>query len=122
PDTYAVAHIGVARYVEEYRVYPQERSAEIAQHAAGIAWKLQGTNPMARVLVVVSLNLLDPVLDAMEEPQSEPASRRRSGIELLNPHPECLGEILADYPMLQWRYETFRTDFADANLIDRRHA
>jgi len=122
PDTYSIAQIGIPRYVEAYRVFPQERSEEIAHHAAGIAWKLQGTNPVSRVLVVVSLNLLDPVLDAMEEPQPEPATRRRTGIELLNPHPECLGEILADYPALQWRYENFRGELADPNLIDRRHA
>ncbi len=99
------------------------RSEELARHAAGIAWKLQGTDPLARVLVVVSLNLLDPVLDAMEEPQAEPmARRRREGVELLNPHPESLAEILVEYPALQWRYEEFRPLLTDANLIDRRHA
>jgi hypothetical protein len=81
PDSYAVRHIGLDRYVEAYRVYPQPRSEEIAQHAAGIAWKLQGTDPGASVLVVVSLNLLDPVLDAMEEPQAQPLARpRRDGV------------------------------------------
>ena len=75
PDPYAIRHIGLARYVEAYRVYPQPRSEEIARHAAGIAWKLQGADPVARVLVVVSLNLLDPVLDAMEEPQAQPLAR-----------------------------------------------
>ena len=64
PDTYAVRYIGLTRYIEAYRVYPQTRSEEIQRHAAGIAWKLQGTDPLAQVLVVVSLNLLDPVLDA----------------------------------------------------------
>ena len=44
-------------------------------HAAGIAWKLQGATRSANVLVVVSLNLLDPVLDAMEEPQAQPPAR-----------------------------------------------
>jgi hypothetical protein len=33
------------KYVEAYRVYPQERSDEIARHAGGIAWKLQGCDP-----------------------------------------------------------------------------
>jgi hypothetical protein len=122
PDTYAIRHIGVAKYVEAYRVYPQPRSEELDRHAAGIAWKLQGVDPLAGVLVVLSLNLLDPVLDAMEEPQAQPMSRtRRRDIELLNPHPESLGEILLDYPALQWRYETFRSERANASLIDRRH-
>lgn len=123
PDPYAVRHIGLARYVEAYRVYPQPRSGEIAAHAAGIAWKLQGTNPTSSVLVVLSLNLLDPVLDAMEEPQSQPKARtRREGIELFNPHPDSLGEITADYPALQWRYENFRKLMTDFDQIDRRHS
>jgi hypothetical protein len=123
PDSVAVRHIGLARYVEAYRVYPQARSAELAGHAAGIAWKLQGANPLSNVFVVVSLNLLDPVLDAMEEPQAQPLARvRREGVELLNPHPESLAEITAEYPLLSWRYESFRQLMTDSNLVDRRHA
>jgi hypothetical protein len=123
PDSYAIRRIGLDRYVEAYRVYPQPRSEEIAQHAAGIAWKLQGTDPLARVLVVVSLNLLDPLLDAMEEPQAQPMARpHREGVELLNPHPDSLGEICAEYPYLQWRYESYRQPMTPADLIDRRHA
>jgi hypothetical protein len=123
PDSYSLRHIGLARYIESYRLWPQPRSEDLARHAAGIAWKLQGTDPLARVLVVVSLNLLDPVLDAMEEPQAQPMARsRREGIELINPHPESLAEILLEYPALQWRYETFREQMSDTDLIDRRHA
>jgi hypothetical protein len=123
PDTYSIRHIGLERYVDAYRVYPQPRSEEIATHARGIAWKLQGADPEAEVLVVVSLNLLDPLLDAMEEPQSEPARRvKREGVEVFNPHPESLGEIALEYPALQWRYEQFRGLMTDSNLIDRRHA
>ena len=123
PDPYAIRHIGLARYLEAYRVYPQPRSDEIARHAAGIAWKLQGANPEARVMVVLALNLLDPVLDAMEEPQAQPLARtRREGIQLINPHPDCLGEITVEYPALEWRYENFRSDLSDLNRIDRRHA
>jgi hypothetical protein len=123
PDSYALRHIGLDRYVEAYRVYPQARSEEIARHAAGIAWKLQGTHPEARVFIVLALNLLDPVLDAMEEPQAQPMTRtRREGIQVLNPHPESLAEITAEYPALQWRYERFRPLLSDPRLIDRRHA
>jgi len=123
PDTYAVSHIGLTRYVDAYRVYPQPRSPEIATHAAGIAWKLQGTDPDATMLVVVSLNLLDPVLDAMEEPQTQPMGRiNREGVELFNPHPESLAEITVEYPALQWRYEQFRVEMADPALVDRRRA
>ena len=86
--------------MEAYRVYPQPRSEEITRHAAGIAWKLQGANPLAKVFVVVSLNLLDPVLDAMEEPQAQPMARlKRDGVELFNPHPDSLAEITVEYPV-----------------------
>jgi hypothetical protein len=126
-DTYpypdSLRYIGLDRYIEAYRVYPQPRSPEIDRHAAGIAWKLQGTDPSASVLVIISLNLLDPLLDAMEEPQVQPlAATRREGVELLNPHPESLGEICAEYPHLQWRYENYRKLMTDNALIDRRHA
>jgi hypothetical protein len=127
PDSYAIRHIGLERYVEAYRVYPQPRSADIDRHAAGIAWKLQGTNPEARVLVVVSLNLLDAVLDAMQEPQAQPMTRsalrtRREEIRVLNPHPDSLSEITAEYPALQWRYESARLMPPDWRRVDRRHA
>jgi hypothetical protein len=122
PDPYALQHIGLDRYIEAYRVYPQQRSDEIAAHAGGIAWKLQGTDPDARVLVVVSLNLLDPVLDAMQEPQAQPLARvKREGVQVLNPHPASLAEITIEYPYLQHRYEPFRQSMADAKAIDRRH-
>jgi hypothetical protein len=122
PDTYSLRHIPLEKYIEAYRVYPQPRSEQIDRHADGIAWKLQGADPLARVLVVISLNLVDPVLDAMERPQAQPmARRRREGVQLLNPHPACLAEVMIEYPFLQARYERFREQMAEAALIDRRH-
>jgi hypothetical protein len=118
PDTYAISRIGYERYVEEYRLYPQPRTAEIERFAAGLAYKLQGSDPLARILVVVSLNVLDPLLDAMEQPQTEPfAPRRREGVQVHNPHPACLAEITVDYPKLQERYEEHR---AGPAALDRR--
>ncbi len=121
PDPYALRHIPLEKYVEAYRLWPQPRSDRIAAHAAGIAWKLQGCDPLARVLVVVSLNLLDPVLDAMEQPQAQPMARlRREGLQVLNPHPECLAEITFEYPYLQDRYEHFRAAMTEHETVDRR--
>jgi hypothetical protein len=123
PDSYAIPRIGVDRYVEAYRVYPQEATDEIRSLAAGIAWKLQGADPLARVMVVVPLNLLDAVLDAMQEPQEEPPRRiRRTQIALNNLHPECLAEVTLEYPFLQERYERFRAGLSSAELIDRLRA
>jgi len=70
--------------------------ASYAAHAAGIAWRLQGANPEQRVLAVVSLNLLDPILDAMGVPQDPPARKPRLSarpVDLVNVHPDCLVEI-----------------------------
>jgi hypothetical protein len=50
------------------------------------------------------------------------ARTRREGIQVLNPHPESLAEVTAEYPALQWRYESFRPLLSDPRLIDRRHA
>jgi hypothetical protein len=121
PDSYALASIPHHQYVEAYRVYPQPRSEEIERFSAGIAWKLQGADPFENVLVVISLNLLDPVLDAMETPQPEPSRRLREEVRLVNPHPDCLGEITTEYPFLQERYEQFRIDGVK-ELVDRRRA
>ena len=121
PDTYALRHIPLEKYVEAYRLWPQSRSDSIAAHAAGIAWKLQGCDPLAQVFVVVSLNLLDPVLDAMEQPQAQPMARlRRPGLQVLNPHPDCLAEITVEYPYLQDRYENVRAAIAENDPVDRR--
>ena len=129
PDTYAAARVGMERYIEAYRVWPQTRTEEVSAHASAMAWKLQGSDPEARTLVVVSLNLLDPLLDAMETPQDQPASRRRGSsltrggdIRLLNPHPDCLAEITTESPYLQERYEFFRLDLKDAASLDRPRA
>jgi len=109
PDPYAVQRIGLEKYVEAYRVFPQPRSPELAVHAEGLAWKLQGVDPEASVLVVVSLNLLDPLLEAMERPQAQPLRKvRRKGIRVLNLHPECLAEVLTEMPFLQAVYEARR--------------
>jgi hypothetical protein len=77
PDPYSIRYIGMERYIEAYRVYPQERNDDIATHASGMAWKLQGADPLAQVFVVVSLNLLDPLLDAMQVPQLSGGDHRR---------------------------------------------
>jgi hypothetical protein len=123
PDTYAIRRIGLDRYIEAYRLWPVQRTEEIDAHAAAMAWKLQGTDPLANVLVVVALNMLDPLLDAMERPQ-DPPSYTRHAFEprLINPHPDCLTEITAEYPFLQERYERFRTEMEPEALIDRPQA
>ncbi|MBV8819497.1 MAG: hypothetical protein JO022_14150 [Acidobacteriaceae bacterium] len=118
PDTYSIRYIGIDRYIEAYRVYPQVRTDEVAAHAGGMAYRLQGADPLAKVFVVVSLNLLDPLLDAMQVPQDPPRRVHRSDVRLLNPHPNCLAEICVEYPFLQEMYELFRIDL-EQQWVDR---
>ena len=113
PEPWAVEVIGTERYVAEYRVHPQERTADIASHASAMAWKLQGADPTASTCVVVSLNMLDPLLDAMEIPQDEPPKgkmRLFNRAELFNLHPECLAEVTSEAPFYQEQYEEQRQD------------
>lgn len=120
PDTFAIQKIGIERYVECYRLFPQQRNDEVQDFAAGLAWKLQGCDPEREVFVVVSLNMMDPLLDAMETPQEPP---RRTAVaefvELVNVHPDSLGEVLSEYPALQQRYEYWRKQMSDVRLVDR---
>jgi hypothetical protein len=120
PDTYAIRRIGLEKYIEAYRVWPQPRNDDVTAHANAMAWKLQGADPDAKVLVVVSLNLLDPLLDAMESPQDPPAPQpKHFDIQLLNPHPDCLAEITVEFPYLQERYEFSRLDLQEEDRLDR---
>ena len=120
PDTYAVRRIGLEKYIEAYRVWPQPRNDDVTAHANAMAWKLQGADPDAKVVVVVSLNLLDPLLDAMETPQDPPAPHpKHFDIQLLNPHPDCLAEITVEYPYFQERYEFSRLDLQEEDRLDR---
>jgi hypothetical protein len=83
--------------------------------ARAVAWKLQGTDPLAKVLVVVELNLLDAVMEAMEHPQAQPLRRiKRQGIRTLNLHPDCLAEVLVEFPFLQAVYEMRRSGILPA--------
>jgi hypothetical protein len=123
PDTYATRRIGIDPYIEAYRVYPQMRTEEVTAHASAMAWKLQGADPEASVVAVVALNMLDPLLDAMETPQAPPGRGKKYQPELLNPHPDCLSEITIEFPYLQERYEFFRLGMStppyDDKVLDR---
>jgi hypothetical protein len=121
PDTYAAARIGVDAYVTIYRLQPQPRNDELLEHAGAIAYRLQGADPEKTTAVVLSLNLLDPVLDAMEVPWEPPPARYREAPTLLNPHPDCLAEITVEMPWLGEKYEKWRESMHSA-CLDRQRA
>lgn len=123
PEPYSVELIGIERYIEAYRVYPQQRTPELEAHAAAMAWKLQGADPLASVCVVLSLNMLDPLLDAMEIPQDAPPAPRVRlfhRAELFNLHPDCLAEVTSEAPYFQEQFEEARERVSDYRLDRQR--
>ena len=122
PDPVAISILGLDRYIDAYRLEPQRRNDEVTAFAQRIAWKLQGADPSRATLVVLSLNLLDPVLDAMETPQDDPPRRYAEGqATLVHPAADGLAEICVEHPFQQERYERWRLSPADAPLIHRGH-
>lgn len=119
PDPHAIELIGMESYIEAYRVNVRHRNEDAAQHASAMAWKLQGADPLASVCAVISLNTLDPLLDAMETPQDEPPAPRIrlfDSAELFNLHPDCLAEVTAEAPFYQERYEQIRSGNGSSRL------
>jgi hypothetical protein len=120
PDPYALRAIGYERYVEMYRRTRGPRDPRIQAHAKALAWRLQGADPDKRTAVVLSLNLYDSVLEELEQPQEDPdLGHARREVSLVNAHPECLAEILVEYPYLQSRYEEYRMLLDEPDTIDR---
>lgn len=125
PDSFSVETVGMQRYVDEYRAHAEPLTAEVNAQAAAMAWKLQGADPLSATCVVVSLNALDALLDAMEIPQDEPSAGRTTlfqTAELFNLHPDCLAEVTIEAPYYQERYETMRRNEGDVYAFDRRRS
>jgi hypothetical protein len=111
PDPHSLEIIGIQKYVEAYCESQPTLSPETQDHAAAMAWKLQGMDPLASTAVVVSLNVLNPLLRAIEIPQDEPPPARTtlfSYAELFNLHPDCLAEVTLEAPYYQAIYEASR--------------
>jgi hypothetical protein len=120
PDSYALHAVGYDEFVALYRRERKPAGPEVTARASAIAWKLQGTDPFRRTAVVLSLNLLDAVMNAMGKPQEDPdIGTPKREVELVNPHPESLSEILVEYPYLQSRYEEYRMLLDEVATIDR---
>lgn len=125
PDTYAIQMIGRERYIDGFRLQKNEPTEEMVEYAEAMARKLQGLHPDREIVAVVSLNMLDLVLDAMETPQERSIDPRGSAYlaELCNAHPECLAEITVEFPFLIDRYNRYRANLsAEPQLLDRMKA
>lgn len=123
PDPYSIRRIPIGEYVQAYRLHPQQRNPMHDAHAAGMAWRLQGADPFQETLVVVSLNLLDPLLDAMQQPQEEPGRLIKPyQIRVIDPQTEHLAEVCHEPPYINARYERWRIDGKEMTLVDRQRA
>ncbi len=117
PDPHSLEIIGIQKYIDAYLERQPLLSPEAEDHAAAMAWKLQGVDPLASTAVVVSLNMLDALLGAIEVPQDEPPPARTalfSYAELFNLHPDCLAEVTIEAPYYQAIYEASRVNEAPA--------
>ena len=109
PDPYALRRIGYRSYVESWLACPRPSNHRLRRQAQGMAWRLQSLPGRQAVWVVLSLNLFPLVLEALEKPQAEPLARqRRTGVQVLNLHPDCLAEVLLEPPFFQAVYERCR--------------
>jgi len=122
PDTYAIQMIGRESYINSYRLQKNEPTEEMIEYTEAMARKLQGLPLDHEVVAVVSLNVLDGLLDAMEVPQERPVEPHGSAYlaELCNAHPDCLAEITVEFPFLIERYQHHRAeDIPELRLLDR---
>ncbi len=98
PDTYSIrpsVWTGTSRLIAFIRSAVMKRSQRTPPAWPGSC----GTDPLAQVLVVVSLNLLDPFWTPWRRRRTRPPDKPAE-IRLLNPHPDCLTEITIEYPYL----------------------
>ena len=99
PDSYAVRRLGHSAMwsVTVFTRNPPRSNCNATPEA--LPGNCKVAIRLAEVLVVISLNLLDPVLDAMQQPQAEPvgarAPRRDSGVE---PASGLSGGDLVEFP------------------------
>ncbi len=118
PDSYAIRHIGLERYVEAYRVYPAAalRGNRAPRRRHRLETARLPTHPPASSWWSPSICSTLCWTPWRNRKRSRSARTWRDGIELLNPHPESLAEIATEYPQLQWRYEQFRASDARCRL------
>ena len=107
------AYIGLEKYIEAYRVYPQARTEEVTAHAAAHGVEAARRRPAGAACWWWFRSTAGSA--ARRHGGSAGLRRRGRSIRrcgLLNPHPDCLAEITIEYPYLQDRYEFFRLDRA----------
>ena len=73
------------------------------------AKRLELAFDLATYRTLISLNLWDPLLEAMERPQAQPMRKAlRRNVRAVNLHPDSLAEVMNAAPFIQGVYEAQR--------------
>lgn len=120
PDTYAVTKLGYEAYVSAFLKQDREYDLFQRRHIQAIAHRLQGLDPIARTLVICSLEIAPLLMELVREPQEDPQLETSFVVRatVVNPSPDSLVDVLQEYPYLQERYEQYRM-LMDPELSDR---
>lgn len=117
PDSYSIQRIGLTAYYQAYQAaYSNDiPPLEDRRREQGMAFRLQQLSVRyQRVLFVCGMAHLERVKALFETPQAAPLERiRRNGVTVRHLHPDCCGEIMAEFPFLSAVYEYRRNGLPD---------
>ena len=113
------------QYVEAYRSTRSRARTRSPRTPPEWPGSCRAPIPLADVFVVVSLNLLDPLLSTpwrSRRRSRRRALRRATEVDLLNPHPDCLAEITSSIPTCSTATSSSGRAARPDTLADRRRA
>ena len=109
PDAYSICRIGLKAYYHEYlkACCDEVPALEDRRREQGMAFRLQQlARGHERILFVCGMAHLERVKRLFSTPQAIPMERiRREGVSIHNLHPDCCGEIMAEFPFVSASYE-----------------
>jgi hypothetical protein len=112
PDSYAVRRVGPEAFYQAYRSWPRPRDPHDARREAAMAYHLQRLREEhgGPIFLVCGMAHAHGVREQVARPQGVPFVRpERPGATVLNLHPDCLAEVLAEAPAVEAVYELLRT-------------
>ena len=111
PDAYAVQRLGLAPYYQAFRQADSSPpGVDDLRREQGMAWRLQQlARSHQKILFLCGMAHLERVREFYGRPLTRPLERvRRSGVRVVNLHPDSCREILGEPPFLSALYELHR--------------